>query len=195
MEEVIDGARRAGAHEFILGLSNGYDTIVGERGYTLSGGQRQRVAIARTIVENPAILILDDATSAIDVKIEMQIHDALREVMSGRTTLIIAHRLSTISLAQRVVLLEGGRVIADGTHLELMATEPRYAQRAGAPGRGRRGKGRTRRARRPTPTTSSRPTMGRSPTRPTRPSSRAPLAYSRPIRSTSATEPTSSPAA
>jgi len=128
MEEIIDGARRAGAHEFILGLSKGYDTIVGERGYTLSGGQRQRVAIARTIVENPAILILDDATSAIDVKIEMQIHDALREVMSGRTTLIIAHRLSTISLAQRVVLLEGGRVIADGTHLELMATEPRYAR-------------------------------------------------------------------
>jgi len=128
MEEIIDAARRAGAHEFILGLSNGYDTIVGERGYTLSGGQRQRVAIARTIVENPAILILDDATSAIDVKIEMQIHDALREVMSGRTTLIIAHRLSTISLAQRVVLLEGGRVVADGTHLELMATEPRYAR-------------------------------------------------------------------
>jgi ATP-binding cassette subfamily B protein len=128
MEEIVDAARRAGAHDFILGLSNGYDTVVGERGYTLSGGQRQRVAIARTIVENPAILILDDATSAIDVKIEMQIHDALREVMSGRTTLIIAHRLSTISLAQRVVLLEGGRVVADGSHLELMATEPRYAR-------------------------------------------------------------------
>jgi len=127
MEEVVDAARRAGAHEFITALSHGYDTVVGERGYTLSGGQRQRVAIARTILENPAVLILDDATSAIDVKIEMQIHDALREVMSGRTTLIIAHRLSTISLAQRVVLLEGGKVVADGTHLELMATEPRYA--------------------------------------------------------------------
>jgi ATP-binding cassette, subfamily B, bacterial len=127
-EEVADAARRAGAHEFITGLSHGYDTVVGERGYTLSGGQRQRVAIARTILENPAILILDDATSAIDVKIEMQIHDALREVMSGRTTLIIAHRLSTISLAQRVVLLEGGKVVADGTHLGLMATEPRYAR-------------------------------------------------------------------
>ena len=128
MDEIVDAARRAGAHEFIVGLSEGYDTIVGERGYTLSGGQRQRVAIARTIVENPAILVLDDATSAIDVKIEMLIHDALREVMAGRTTLIIAHRLSTISLAQRVVLLEGGRVVADGTHLELMATEPRYAR-------------------------------------------------------------------
>ncbi len=127
MEEVVDAARRAGAHDFILRLSDGYDTVVGERGYTLSGGQRQRVAIARTIVENPAILILDDATSAIDVKIEMQIHDALREVMSDRTTLIIAHRLSTISLAHRVVLIEGGRVVADGSHLELMATEPRYA--------------------------------------------------------------------
>ncbi len=102
--------------------------MVGERGYTLSGGQRQRVAIARTIVENPAILILDDATSAIDVKVEMQIHDALRSVMSGRTTLIIAHRLSTISLAERVVLIEGGRIVADGTHAGLMATEPRYAQ-------------------------------------------------------------------
>ncbi len=80
---MVDAARRAGAHEFILNLDHGYDTVVGERGYTLSGGQRQRVAIARTILENPAILILDDATSAIDVKIEMQIHDALREVMSG----------------------------------------------------------------------------------------------------------------
>jgi ATP-binding cassette subfamily B protein len=127
MDEVVDAARRAGAHDFILRLSDGYDTIVGERGYTLSGGQRQRVAIARTIVENPAVLILDDATSAIDVKIEMQIHDALREVMSHRTTVIIAHRLSTISLAQRVVLIEGGSVVADGSHLELMATEPRYA--------------------------------------------------------------------
>jgi ATP-binding cassette subfamily B protein len=128
LDEVVDAARRAGAHEFIVGLDHGYDTVVGERGYTLSGGQRQRVAIARTILENPAILILDDATSAIDVKIEMQIHDALREVMQGRTTLIIAHRLSTISLAERVVLLENGRVVADGTHLELMATEPRYAR-------------------------------------------------------------------
>jgi ATP-binding cassette, subfamily B, bacterial len=128
LDDVVEAARRAGAHEFILNLGSGYDTVVGERGYTLSGGQRQRIAIARTILENPAILILDDATSAIDVKIELQIHDALRAVMSGRTTVIIAHRLSTISLAQRVVLLEGGRIVADGTHIELMATEPRYAQ-------------------------------------------------------------------
>jgi ATP-binding cassette subfamily B protein len=127
-EEVMRAAQQAGAHEFIVNLEHGYDTVVGERGYTLSGGQRQRVAIARTILENPAILILDDATSAIDVKVELQIHDALRSVMSARTTVIIAHRLSTISLAERVVLLEGGRIVADGTHFGLMATEPRYAQ-------------------------------------------------------------------
>ena len=127
MEDVIEAATIAGAHEFIVRLEGGYDTIVGERGYTLSGGQRQRIAIARTILENPGILILDDATSAIDVQIELQIHEALRRLVSERTTLIIAHRLSTISLAERVVLLEGGKVVADGTHLELMANEPRYA--------------------------------------------------------------------
>jgi ATP-binding cassette subfamily B protein len=127
-DEVVAAAQRAGAHGFIVNLDDGYDTVVGERGYTLSGGQRQRIAIARTILENPAILILDDATSAIDVKIEMEIHGALRQVMSGRTTLIIAHRLSTISLAQRVVLLEGGKIVADGTHQQLMTSEPRYAE-------------------------------------------------------------------
>ena len=127
-EEIVTAATRAGAHDFILKLDHGYDTVVGERGYTLSGGQRQRIAIARTILENPAVLILDDATSAIDVKIEMQIHGALRQIMTGRTTLIIAHRLSTISLAERVVLLEGGKIVADGTHQGLMMTEPRYAE-------------------------------------------------------------------
>jgi ATP-binding cassette, subfamily B, bacterial len=127
-EEVITAATRAGAHDFILNLDHGYDTVVGERGYTLSGGQRQRIAIARTILENPAVLILDDATSAIDVQIELQIHGALRGLMAGRTTLIIAHRLSTISLAERVVLLEGGKIVADGTHQQLMVTEPRYAE-------------------------------------------------------------------
>src|SRR5262249_56138022 len=115
MEDVVGAAVAAGADEFIRALPEGYDTIVGERGFTLSGGQRQRIAIARTLVVNPPILVLDDATSAIDVQIEQQIHAALRTLMTDRTTLIIAHRLSTISLADRVAVVEGGRVIAEGT--------------------------------------------------------------------------------
>jgi ATP-binding cassette subfamily B protein len=118
----------AGADEFIRELPQGYDTVVGERGYTLSGGQRQRIAIARTLLVNPPILILDDATSAIDVQVEQLIHDALRLLMEGRTTIVIAHRLSTISLADRVVLLEGGQIVADGTHSELLETSPLYAE-------------------------------------------------------------------
>ncbi|MBO0886089.1 MAG: ATP-binding cassette domain-containing protein, partial [Acidimicrobiales bacterium] len=106
----------------------GYDTEIGERGYTLSGGQRQRVAVARALLVNPLILILDDATSSIDVQVELQIHDALRGLMRGRTTLIIAHRLSTISLADRVVLMDQGRIVASGTHSELLATSPLYVE-------------------------------------------------------------------
>ena len=102
--------------------------MVGERGYTLSGGQRQRIAIARALLVNPPILILDDATSAIDVKVEQKIHSALRLLMQDRTTLIVAHRLSTISLADRVVLLDGGRIVADGTHAELLASTPLYSE-------------------------------------------------------------------
>jgi ATP-binding cassette subfamily B protein len=128
LEAVIEAAKAAGADEFIQALPAGYDTVVGERGYTLSGGQRQRIAIARTLLVNPPILILDDATSAIDVRIEHQIHEALSRLLEGRTTLIIAHRLSTISLANRVVLVEDGRVIADGRHEHLMATVPLYAE-------------------------------------------------------------------
>ena len=128
LDEVRAAAVAAGADDFVLELPEGYDTIVGERGFTLSGGQRQRLAIARTLLVNPPILVLDDATSAIDVQIEQQIHVALRKLMSNRTTLIIAHRLSTISLADRVAVVEGGRIIAEGTHNELLATEPRYAE-------------------------------------------------------------------
>ena len=127
-DEVRAAARAAGAEEFIDALPEGFDSEVGERGYTLSGGQRQRVAIARTLLDDPAILVLDDATSAIDVQVEEEIHAALRVLMRGRTTLVIAHRTSTINLASRVVLLEGGRIVADGTHDDLMATEPRYAE-------------------------------------------------------------------
>jgi ATP-binding cassette subfamily B protein len=127
-DEVRAAAIAAGADEFVQALPEGYDTVVGERGFTLSGGQRQRLSIARTLLVNPPILVLDDATSAIDVQIEQQIHEALRGLMVDRTTLIIAHRLSTISLADRVAVVEGGRVIAEGTHAELLATEPRYAE-------------------------------------------------------------------
>jgi len=128
LADVRAAAVAAGADEFIVELPQGYDTVVGERGYTLSGGQRQRVAIARTLLLNPPILVLDDATSAVDVQVEQQIHDALRVLMQGRTTLIVAHRLSTISLADRVVLLEGGRIVADGTHNELLESVPLYAE-------------------------------------------------------------------
>ncbi|HEY1830264.1 MAG TPA: ABC transporter ATP-binding protein [Acidimicrobiales bacterium] len=128
IEEVKAAAEAAGAAGFISRLSEGYDTVVGERGYTLSGGQRQRIAIARALLINPPILILDDATSAIDVKVEQKIHSSLRVLMQGRTTLIIAHRLSTISLADRVVLIDGGRIVADGTHAELLATTPLYSE-------------------------------------------------------------------
>jgi len=127
-DEVEAAARAAGAHGFITNLEHGYDTVVGERGYTLSGGQRQRIAIARTLLVNPPILVLDDATSAIDVQVEQQIHSSLRVLMEGRTTLIVAHRLSTIALADRVVLLDQQKIVADGTHAELLATTPLYAE-------------------------------------------------------------------
>lgn len=126
--DIEAAARAAGAHEFIEKLPQGYDTVVGERGYTLSGGQRQRIAIARTLLLNPPILVLDDATSAIDVQVEQMIHASLKKQMEGRTTLIVAHRLSTISLADRVVLLDNQRIVGDGTHAELLATTPLYAE-------------------------------------------------------------------
>jgi len=125
--EVVAAAVAAQADGFIDDLPDGYDTVVGERGYTLSGGQRQRIAIARTLLANPPVLVLDDATSAIDVHVESAIHAALDRLLEGRTTLIIAHRLSTIALADRVVLLDGGRAVATGPHADLLATEPRYA--------------------------------------------------------------------
>jgi ATP-binding cassette subfamily B protein len=127
-EDVIAAARAAGAAEFIEALPNRYQTVIGERGYDLSGGQRQRISIARTLLADPTILVLDDATSAVDVHVERAIHDALEKLHGRRTTLVIAHRLSTIALADRVVLLDAGRVVADGTHAELMRTEPRYAE-------------------------------------------------------------------
>jgi ATP-binding cassette subfamily B protein len=127
-EEVEEAARRAQAHEFIARLPDGYDTRVGERGLTLSGGQRQRIAIARALLADPRILILDDATASVDASTENRIKVALREAMAGRTTFIIAHRLSTIALAQEIVVLEGGTVAARGTHDELLGQSDLYRE-------------------------------------------------------------------
>jgi ABC-type multidrug transport system fused ATPase/permease subunit len=124
--DVERAARLAQAHEFIEALPNRYDTVIGERGITLSGGQRQRVAIARALVVDPRILILDDATASVDATTEARIRMALREVMKGRTTIIIAHRLSTIALADELVVLDGGRIAARGTHDELIESSPVY---------------------------------------------------------------------
>jgi ABC-type multidrug transport system fused ATPase/permease subunit len=127
-EQVLEAVRRSGLAELLDDLPDGLDTLVGERGLTLSGGQRQRVAIARALIAEPRILILDDATSSVDATTESRIKSALREVMEGRTTFVIAHRLSTISLADEVVVLEGGRVAARGTHAELLDDSPLYRE-------------------------------------------------------------------
>jgi ABC-type multidrug transport system fused ATPase/permease subunit len=127
-DDVEQAARLAQAHDFVAALPNGYDTVIGERGITLSGGQRQRIAIARAIVTNPRILILDDATASVDATTEAKIRLGLREAMRGRTTLIIAHRLSTISLADEIAVLDHGRVVARGTQAELAETSPVYRE-------------------------------------------------------------------
>lgn len=125
-DEVKLAARLAQAHGFICELSDGYSTMVGERGYSLSGGQRQRIALARAVLRDPRVLILDDATSSVDAVTEDEIRDALRTVMAGRTTIIIAHRPSTLALADQVILVDQGRVVASGTHTELLEQVPRY---------------------------------------------------------------------
>ena len=127
MERIVAAATLAGAHEFILELPEGYDTVVGERGSTLSGGQRQRIAIARALIADPKILIFDEATSALDYESERIIQQNMKEIAKGRTVLIIAHRLSTVRAADRIVTLERGRLVEDGTHDALIKTGGRYA--------------------------------------------------------------------
>nr|WP_283251099.1 ABC transporter ATP-binding protein [Rhabdothermincola salaria] len=125
-DDVVAAATAAGAHGFVTALPDGYATVVGERGLTLSGGQRQRIALARAILTDPRILVLDDATSAIDAATEEAIHATLRSLMQDRTTILIAHRRSTLRLAQRIVVLDAGRVVAEGSHESLMVESPRY---------------------------------------------------------------------
>lgn len=127
-EEIEAAALAAQAHDFIVALPDGYDSVVGERGVTLSGGQRQRVSIARTLLVDPRILLLDDATSAVDVETEVRLQVALRELMKGRTSFVIAQRLSTVRLANRVILIDGGRVVGQGSHDELLRTVPLYGE-------------------------------------------------------------------
>jgi len=126
--EIVAAARAARAHEFILQLSDGYDSMVGERGHTLSGGERQRISIARALLIDPSILILDEATSSVDTQTEREIQEALDNLVRGRTTIAIAHRLSTLRKADRLVVLEHGRVIEIGQHADLLAAGGRYAQ-------------------------------------------------------------------
>ena len=128
IQEIEHAAKLSGAHDFILQLPHGYDTVIGERGFSLSGGQRQRIAIARAIVANPRVLVLDDATSAVDPSKEGEIRDAMKTVMNGRTTIVIAHRPGTIALADRVILLDDGKVAAIGTHDDLVVSNARYRE-------------------------------------------------------------------
>ena len=127
-ERIEAAAKLAGAHEFIVELPHAYATELGERGFSLSGGQRQRIALARAILADPRVLILDDATSSVDPTKEHEIRDALKTVMKGRTTIVIAHRPATIALADRVVLLDEGRIVAEGTHTKLLKTSARYRE-------------------------------------------------------------------
>ena len=126
--QLVEAAKSANIHDFIAGLPDGYDTVVGERGYRLSGGERQRIAIARVILMDPQILVLDEATSALDSISEALVQEALQRVMAGRTSLVIAHRLSTILSADRILVMQGGKLAEQGTHEDLLAKDGLYAE-------------------------------------------------------------------
>ena len=132
--DVEAAARAVEAHEFVTGLPDGYDTVVGEQGLTLSGGQRQRIALARALLSDPRILLLDDATSSVDARVETEIHQTLRRLLVGRTTILIAHRRSTLELADRIVVVDQGRVVDQGTHDELIARCRVYRNLLAGPG-------------------------------------------------------------
>ncbi|MGI9659609.1 MAG: ATP-binding cassette domain-containing protein, partial [Gaiellaceae bacterium] len=129
--EIEDAARAARVHDVIAGLPEGYETLVGERGYRFSGGEKQRMAIARTILRNPPILLLDEATSALDAETERAVQEALDRLSAGRTTIAIAHRLSTVREADQIVVLDRGEIVERGSHPDLMATGGRYAELVG----------------------------------------------------------------